>query len=58
MKRQKMNSNPIYKIARRAGLGAMSLVAVLNLSPFIADADDAAPPSRIHELVDLEFASE
>lgn len=53
-----MNSNPVHKIARRAGLGAMSLAAVLNLCPVAANAEDAAAPSRIHELVDLEFASE
>ncbi len=43
---------------RRAGIGTMVLTAALaSVAPGLK-ADDAAPPSRIHELVNLEFASE
>ncbi len=56
MKNPTMKSNPRKKIAPRARLGVMASVTALSLVPAGVKAED--PPSRIHELINLEFATE
>jgi hypothetical protein len=56
MMTRKMKLYTIDKIARRAGLGATALAAALSTATTNLRADDA--PSRINQLVSLNFASE
>ncbi len=53
-----MKLNAMHKFAQCAGLGALAVAAEISLAPSNANAQDAAPPSRVHELVDFTFASE
>lgn len=55
---RKMKLYTDHKFTRCQAIGAMAVAAVLSFTPTQLMADDAPPPSRINELINLEFASE